>query len=94
MGGLGGHIEVVVVGGVQISRDSQPSDPTLGESSMRSRGLTASKRVPGAVWPEQLIGPRTLASTLDLRQSGMALENHIPTHLKQKEERKTTKPRN
>lgn len=76
-----------------IERDSQPSPATLGGSSKkRKRGVTARRSVPGAVWSEELTGPRTLASSSDPHQSGRALENRILTHLKQREEtRKTTK---
>lgn len=97
MGVVGGHIEVEVEQGRTetegfpegwwIERDSQPSPATLGGSSKkRKRGVTARRSVPGAAWSEELTGPRTLASSLDPRQSGRALENRILSHLKQREE--------
>lgn len=79
-----------------IQRDSQPSPATVGGSSKRRRrrrkrkrrrGVTARRSAPGAVRSGQLEAPHSLASSLDLRRSGRALENRIPTHLKDREER-------
>lgn len=53
----------------------------------KERRVTASRRVPRRVRPEQLRGSCTLPSGLNFHQSGKAPENHIPTHLKQRNEK-------
>ncbi len=64
----------------------------MGAPGREEEEVTARRRVPGAVRPEQLTGPRTLASSSDLHQSGRAPENRIPTHLKwSKREKKNDK---
>jgi len=49
-------------------------------------GFTARRRVLGAVRPEERPGPWTPASSADLRPSGRAPGNRIPTHLKHRRE--------
>lgn len=60
-------------------------------SSRRRRGerrVTARRGVPWTERPERLTGPSTLPWSRDPHQSGTALENRIPTHLKQRQEKK------
>ena len=71
--------------------EGQPAQPSTARELRGDggEGFTARRRVPGAAGPEQPTAPRSRASSWDGRQSGTALENHIPTHLKHRGERQT-----
>lgn len=111
MGVVGVHIEVEVgrkkgaekrasLRGGEFRGTASPAHHPRMWSSRRRRGerrVTARRGIPGTVRPELLTGPSTLPWSRDPHQSGMALENRIPTHLKQRQEKKkdnkTSEPR-